>query len=583
MLPKLPQNDSDETRKAKLFKQQLNYRYVYDWPPGVATAVKLYDDDGYSKTYTAESLPIYLEIAKNSAGQRRDAISHKEPLSLIRSLFSEMKQTEFRDHIFTMNGDMTKGMPAKWPDNWEEYEHLFQSWDKPPIVPFFSKSAAELDLSFAWQRMAGCNPMMLRRCDELPGNFPVTEAIYQGVMGGKDTLEAARKERRLYIADYAILDGAIAGVTNHVQKFLAAPLSLYAVEQGSGALRPVAIQCGQVPGDAFPIFTPQDNWHWRMAMTFVQVADANTHEGIAHLGRTHLVMEAVVMAAKRQLAPEHPLHRLLAPHWDHTLAINDSAKFSLTAPDGTVDNCFGPRIDQFGALVLKALQTLSWDNLDPRKDLAARGLDDAEALPNHPYREDAPAVWDEIRKWVATYVGQYYSSAEDVQGDHELAAFVTELSAQDGGRLPGPAVPKTVEEVVEVITRMVFTASAQHSAVNFSQFPFMGMVPNMPGAAYVPPPTAETPNDVAEYSAMLPPMNIAMDGTNMVYLLSALQISTLGKYSPGAFMDPRLVPEVRRFQRALKDLDEVIAERDSRRFIPYPFLRPTKILQSISI
>ena len=38
-------------------------------------------------------------------------------------------------------------------------------------------------------------------------------------------------------------------------------------------LRPVAIQCGQTPGKAFPLFTPNDGWHWRMAMAQVQVAD----------------------------------------------------------------------------------------------------------------------------------------------------------------------------------------------------------------------------------------------------------------------------------------------------------------------
>ena len=39
MLPMLPSKDSDPTRQEKLFQLQLRYRYVYDWPPGVATAV----------------------------------------------------------------------------------------------------------------------------------------------------------------------------------------------------------------------------------------------------------------------------------------------------------------------------------------------------------------------------------------------------------------------------------------------------------------------------------------------------------------------------------------------------------------
>lgn len=286
--------------------------------------------------------------------------------------------------------------------------------------------------------------MVLFRVSRLPDNLPVTPAIFAQVMGGGDTLDAAFGEGRVYLADYQVLSGVISGKTNGLQKYVSAPMALFAVERGSGVLRPVAIQCGQTPGKAFPLFTPNDGWHWRMAMAQVQVADAATHEGVFHLGRTHLVIEAVLLAAKRQLAEAHPLSVLLTPHFDHTLAINDSAKFSLTAPDGTVDHCFGPRIDQFGGLVHKAIQTLSWQNLDPNLELQSREVDDVESLPVYPYRDDALPVWAAIKGWVSDYVRTYYASPHDVRGDEELQAFAREISLPTvdgslGYRCPTPS------------------------------------------------------------------------------------------------------------------------------------------------
>ncbi|MGE0327458.1 MAG: lipoxygenase family protein [Polyangiaceae bacterium] len=582
MLPMLPSKDSDPTRQEKLFQLQLRYRYVYDWPPGVATAVKLYDGDEYGLEYTAKSLPIYASIAENTAGHASDALFSKNPLKAIRQIFDELKPEEFRSRFFDLSGDVSKGITTRRPDSWRDYENIFQTWEKPPIVAFFSGPAVELDKAFAWQRLAGANPMVLCRVNRIPDHFPVTPAIYAQVMGGGDSLEAAFSEGRVYLADYEALAGVISGKTSGEQKYVSAPLALFAVEKGTGVFRPVAIQCGQTPGKAFPVFTPADGWHWRMAMATVQAADAAVHEGVFHLGRTHLVMEAVLLAARRQLAENHPLSVLLTPHFDHTLAINDSAKFSLTAPDGTVDHCFGPRIDQFGGLVRKALQTLSWENLDPNLELRSREVDDS-ALPVYPYRDDVLPVWAAIKSWVSDYVGHYYDSAQDVQGDEELKAFAREISAEDGGRIPGVPVPNTVDELVEFVTRIVFVASAQHSAVNFSQFPFMGMVVNMPGASYSPPPTKDTPNDEATYTAMMPPMKHACEGVNMVYLLSSLRISTLGHYPLTQFVDPRVLASLARFRSALSEVESATEERDENRLISYPYLRPSQILQSISI
>ena len=57
---------------------------------------------------------------------------------------------------------------------------------------------------------------------------------------------------------------------------------------------------------------------WDKAKTAVQAADGNYHEAVSHLGQTHLVVEAFVMATENQLSG-HPVAKLLQPHFEGTL------------------------------------------------------------------------------------------------------------------------------------------------------------------------------------------------------------------------------------------------------------------------
>jgi arachidonate 15-lipoxygenase len=407
----------------------------------------------------------------------------------------------------------------------------------------------------------------------------VDDAMYGRVMKG-DSIAAAIAEERLYLADYVALEGVPTGTKEDLPRYLCAPMALFAVEPITKSLYPVAIQLGQTPDAA--CFTPNDGWHWRMAMQFVQIADANVHEGIYHLGRTHMVMEAVKLCMERQLDDGHPLHRLLVAHVETTLAINHSAKTSLIAPGGTVDQCFAPTIEAFAGVVKKSLDTYPIATATPEHDLQARGLTNTEVL-EHPYRDDVRIVHAAVEAFVSEYIDLYYATDADVSGDTELQAFVRELGATDGGRLVGMPTVQTVADVKSLITKFVFIAGPGHSAVNFAQVPFMGFVSNMVGSAFQPVPTAATPNEEAELTKLLPPLRIAMEGVTMVYFLSNMRPSKLGHYAPFHFRDHKVNKVVHTFQKALERVEATIDERDPRRLISYPFLKPSLILQSIAI
>ena len=323
-------------------------------------------------------------------------------------------------------------------------------------------------------RVAGPNPLMIERMKALDARLPITEEQYQSVMGTQDSLETAVADGRLYLADYSVFDGAVNGSFPAAQKFNYAPLALFAVPPGGQSLVPVAIQCAPRPGPDNPIFLPRDGDNWLIAKTIVQIADANFHEAVSHLGRTHLFIEPFIIATHNQLSPTHPLFVLLTPHFEGTLAINEAASRNLIASRGLVDVLLASSIDQSRVFAVKAAQSyqLNVNTSTLPQTLAQRGVDDASRLPDYPYRDDALLIWGAISQWVEDYVNHYYSSDAAVQGDTELQNWVAELVAHDGGRLNNIGAANRIStraELVELVTLICFTASAQHAAVNYPQ------------------------------------------------------------------------------------------------------------------
>jgi hypothetical protein len=83
--------------------------------------------------------------------------------------------------------------------------------------------------------------------------------------------------------------------------------------------------------------------------------------------------------------------------------------------------------------------------------------------------------------------------------------------------------------------------------------------------------------------AMLAPRKVAVNSASFVYLLSHVRVSRLGDYPAGTFTDPHVEAILSRFHDRLLVLEEDSKARDTSRFLSYPYLRPSQVLQSISI
>lgn len=102
---------------------------------------------------------------------------------------------------------------------------------------------------------------------------------------------------------------------------------------------------------------------------------------------------------------------------------------------------------------------------------------------DYPYANDGLLLWSAIQTWVRTYVERYYPNPNLIQNDTELQAWYSEsINVGHADHRDAEWWPElsTVEDLVSVITTIIWLASAQHAALNFGQYPYGGYVPNRP-------------------------------------------------------------------------------------------------------
>jgi len=525
-------------------------------------------------------------------------------------------------------------------DRYQDFSRFFDQYDQsPPRMPIpqviaddysGSRKGFPSDASFAWQRLAGPNPMVLKALHEFfKDDFPFQDkVVLPRKFGGRGDWERALGEQRLFIADYRDL----AGVEQTGGRYLPAPFALFywngdrgdkkktnwknyefyvdrrrvdiarsvtartgfstlfgapvtTFELGEG-LVPVAIQLDH-GFDAItnPIFSPLDNDErgdrWGVAKLMVQIADLNHHEMKSHLVETHLAMEPFKVAMERCFYKDHPLYELLSRHFVGMLHVNHLAYSTLVAPGGGVDQLLSNSLGGTLELARRAWNGWNFGDKKLKRELEARDVLDRSILPVFPYRDDALLVWDAIAGFVREYVSIYYVNDAAVVADWELARWLGELDQKVDG------VPShggmTRDGLIEVITQVIFTCSAQHAALNFTQFHYMGFVPNMPAAARERPLRSDGTVDT-DLLNLLPDAEDTRAAVELVANLGRYQFQRLGHY-PKSFADPDAEQAAVRFREALEHVAERIdeANQNNSRRASYPYLLPSRIPNSINV
>lgn len=553
MTVSLPQNDSPNNqaaRKSELERAQNAYQFDYDYLPPMPMIREVPRQEDFTTKYYAARAASVTELPANML-----AVQAK-------SLFDPF-------------------------DELEDFEDFFPLMPKPASIKTY-----RTDESFAEQRLSGANPQTIKRINALPEEFKVTNTHFRSVMGNDADLDRELQEGNIYMTDYSDLAFVKGGTYQRGRKYLPSPMALFAWRRSGyrdrGRLVPVAVQImpthDAANADKTPVFTPRDDsLRWFIAKLCVQIADANHHEMATHLCWTHLVMEPFGVVTGRQLSERHPLRVLLDQHFRFMLANNELGRQRLVNPTGIVEELLAGTLDESIQLVKNAYEDWNFTDHAFPNEIKKRGMDNRDQLPHYPFRDDGQLLWDAILEFTRNYVGVYYKTDADINADWELQAWAAELPDPQGGRVKGFPTIETKEDLAFVLTNIIFICGPLHGALNFSQYDYMAFVPNAPLAAYCPVPIHKDNLSEKDLMNFLPPPKQAASQLEVMTILTSYKYDRLGFYEDDAFDDDEVNRYVKGFQGDLFSAELRIEQRNSKRLVPYDFLKPSEILNSISI
>ncbi len=568
----------ERTEQLAAVKAAHTYNMEYGFP--VSTGP---DDNGPSRSWRLKAIEEQELIRANLVAMRHhgkwDFVNDLQPLAP-RRLATMVHNNDvggLLDYFMPVPGgvkdrDRTRTL--------KEFQSIFEIIQPPDVV-----DRSESDDYFAEMMVAGPDPTRLTRLDAVPDKFPITTEHLQSVPElTYETLESALTAGRVYWVDHEPMTALDNGRHPQAPKYMYSPMAAFAVPRNGGPIRPFAIQCGQDPAGR-EIYTPADGYSWKLAKNCVLVAHNTYHGEVTHLGRTHLISEAVLLAAVRNLASVHPVAVLLRRHFEGTMSINKLAVELLIQPGRAVEYLIGSDLKSTYPWIAEHRKNFSFTgNYLPAK-LERSGTDGQASLPYYPYRDDGLLVWTAIRGWAGEFVDGYYRSDADVRDDHELQAWAAEVASPDGGAIrdfgtsPGGIVDRN--DLAEILTMVIWTAGPQHAAVNFTQLEHLSYLPANPLAGFTDEPRGRD-HTLQDWLANLPPLDVAVQQLCLFNFLGTVHSTTLGDYEDD-FTNTPVAKGLHDFRLDLSTAEDEIAQRNRRRPQSYEYLRPSLIPNSTNI
>ncbi|KAL7387898.1 hypothetical protein ABVT39_003151 [Epinephelus coioides] len=499
--------------------------------------------------------------------------------------FSFSKAFQFRSNTDVALAELELRGLKDSAEHFESFEAMKEvSWfKKAPFLEYVSEHWKDDDF-FGYQLLNGFNFFLIQRCSKLPSNFPVTEEMMKPFLANGSSLTEEMQKGNIFISDYKIMEGLPTKVINGKPIPVTAAICLLYLNP-EGKLLPIAIQLGQHPSEETPIFLPSDlESDWLLAKIFVNNANVLYFQVINHLQNTHLLAEVFTMATLRNLPMIHPLHKLLIPHHRYTLHINIIARALLYGPGRILGN-ISIGADGVTELMRRGLSQMTYTSLCLPDNIAARGV---ESIPGFYYRDDALKLWSIINSFVKAMVAYYYPSDSEVSADSELQGWIKEIfhyGFLGNGDSGIPSRFQTVEELIKFVTTVIFVSSVQHAAVNGGQFNFQGWIPNAPFGLHQAPPTTKGQSSIEAILATLPNKSHAGHSMSILWQLSEKysDFVPLGIYPEQRFDEAAALQMIKDFQAELSSLSVAITKRNSELELPYNYLNPKEIENSVTI
>ncbi|KAK7839814.1 linoleate 13s-lipoxygenase 3-1 [Quercus suber] len=433
--------------------------------------------DMHAESRVEKPLPMYVPRDEQFEESKQDTVSAGRLKAVLHNLIPSLKASisannhDFKgfldiDNLYSegvlhelgLKDELVKQLPLpNVVSNIQESNRGITKFDTPKIVSRINPVGIERLTVF---------PPVSKLDPEIygPQESALKEEHILGYLNGM-TVQQALEENKLFILDHHdaylpflerinALDGRKAYATRTV--FFLTSL---------GTLTPIAIELSLPPSGPSscskrvlrPAVDATSNWMWQLAKAHVSSNDVGVHQLVNHWLRTHASLEPFILATHRQMSALHPIFKLLDPHMRYTMEINALARQILVNADGVIEGMAVP---------------------DPTKPHGLKLL-----IEDYPYATDGLQIWSAIENWVRTYVNHYYPNSSLICNDKELQAWYYESVNVGHGDLSQESWWPTLDNadnLVSVLTTLIWLASAQHAALNFGQYPYGGYVPSRP-------------------------------------------------------------------------------------------------------
>ncbi|KAG1686589.1 Arachidonate 12-lipoxygenase, 12R-type [Nymphon striatum] len=388
-------------------------------------------------------------------------------------------------------------------------EAKFKSLDE--MVHFFDGSIPEYpeeqgipywdqDEWFASQRLQGSSPGLITMVKILDPDFKIDKERVEKITG--KSLNNLIQQRRLYMPNLDIL--------KEFPEDIWAPMALFYIDENE-TLLPLAIQLqrdvnasdfgstGEAHAELFmdcsdfenratssAFFTSDDpKLSWILAKMFYNCAEAVHHQVVVHFGNNHMLMDMAAITLLREVSPSHPVYKLMKPHFFGMFGNNMFGIIILMGTGGVLDRVMTGTSVLGMKLLSASLRNVDFRKINPLLDTKDRMVDD---IPTYPFRDRSNDIYGAIWEYVNGIMGNYYQNNKQVQNDVELRSFRKMLGMnpkyQGMGWKNLPGSDKTgkmkFDHLVDILSTMLYQATAGHAAVNNNVYDSVSLVPNFP-------------------------------------------------------------------------------------------------------
>ncbi|MHC5731430.1 MAG: lipoxygenase family protein, partial [Nostoc sp.] len=113
---------------------------------------------------------------------------------------------------------------------------------------------------------------------------------------------------------------------------------------------------------------------------------------------------------------------------------------------------------------------------------------------------------------------------EDFELQNWIQALQRPISEKGFGVVSLPRHLTNRDQLIDILTQIIFTAGPQHSAIAWIQYQYMAFIPNMPGAIYQPIPTIKgVIRDENSLTSFLPGVEATFAQVNVMAVIGTKQ------------------------------------------------------------